>query len=135
MAFFQGCLQKSSLLHHFFYVPDRYQHRPGSFWVACALLQRHNIAGQTEGAMIMASEEAKQKKLVAAILAILLGWLGLHKFYLGYVIAGIIQLVLTFLLGIGGIIGLIEGIIYLVKSDDEFESVYINGDKNQIKFF
>ena len=83
----------------------------------------------------MASEEAKQKKLVAALLAILLGWLGLHKFYLGYVIAGIIQLVLSFFLGIGGIIGLIEGIIYLVKSDDEFESVYINGDKNPIKFF
>lgn len=83
----------------------------------------------------MASEEAKQKKLVAAILAILLGWLGLHKFYLGYVISGVIQLVLSFFLGIGGIIGLIEGIIYLLKSDDEFESVYINGDKKQIKFF
>ena len=83
----------------------------------------------------MASEEAKQKKLVAAVLAILLGWLGLHKFYLGYMAAGIIQLVLSFFLGIGGIIGLIEGIIYLLKSDDEFESVYINGNKNQIKFF
>ncbi len=83
----------------------------------------------------MASEEAKQKKLVAAVLAILLGWLGLHKFYLGYMVAGIIQLVLSFFLGIGGIIGLIEGIIYLLKSDDEFESVYINGNKNQIKFF
>ena len=83
----------------------------------------------------MASEEAKQKKLVAAILAILLGWLGLHKFYLGYVISGVIQLVLSIVLGIGGIIGLIEGIIYLLKSDDEFESVYINGDKKQIKFF
>ncbi len=83
----------------------------------------------------MASEEAKQKKIIAAILAILLGWLGIHKFYLGYVVAGIIQLALTFFLGIGGIIGLIEGIIYLVKSDDEFESVYVNGDKNKIKFF
>ena len=83
----------------------------------------------------MASEEAKQKKLVAAILGILLGGLGVHKFYLGYVTAGIIQLVLSFFCGIGGIIGLIEGIIYLVKSDDEFESVYVNGDKSQIKFF
>ena len=36
----------------------------------------------------MESEEAKQKKLVATILAILLDWLGLHKFYLGYINAG-----------------------------------------------
>ena len=59
----------------------------------------------------------------------------MHKFYLGYVVAGLIQLVLSFFFGIGGIIGLIEGIIYLVKTDDEFESVYVNGDKKQIKFF
>ena len=65
----------------------------------------------------MASEEAKQKKLVAAILGILFGGLGLHKFYLGYVTAGIIQIVLSFFCGIGGLIGLIEGIIYLIKSD------------------
>lgn len=83
----------------------------------------------------MASEESKQKKLVAAILGILLGWLGLHKFYLGYLVAGVIQLALSFFCGIGGIIGLIEGIIYLLKSDDEFESEYINGDKSKIKFF
>lgn len=83
----------------------------------------------------MASEEAKQKKLVAAILGILLGGLGIHKFYLGYITAGIIQIILSFFCGIGSLIGLIEGIIYLTKPDDEFESVYVNGDKNQIKFF
>ena len=83
----------------------------------------------------MASEEAKQKKLIAAILGIFLGGLGVHKFYLGYMKAGIINLILTFVCGIGSLIGLIEGIIYLTKSDDEFESVYVNGDKNQIKFF
>ena len=83
----------------------------------------------------MASEEAKQKKLVAGILAILLGGLGIHKFYLGFVTAGIIQIVLSFFCGIGGIIGLIEGIIYLVKPDDEFEATYVNGDKSKIKFF
>lgn len=83
----------------------------------------------------MASEEAKQKKLIAGILAILVGCFGVHKFYLGYITAGIIQLVLSLVCGIGGIIGLIEGIMYLIKSDDEFEANYINGDKNQIKFF
>jgi TM2 domain-containing membrane protein YozV len=83
----------------------------------------------------MASEETKQKKLVAAILAILLGGLGVHKFYLGYIAAGVVQLILSFFCGIGGIIGLIEGIIYLTKSDDDFESTYVNGDKGKIKFF
>ena len=83
----------------------------------------------------MASEEAKQKKLVAAILAILLGGLGVHKFYLGYIAAGVVQLILSFFCGIGGLIGLIEGIIYLTKSDDDFESTYVNGDKSKIKFF
>lgn len=83
----------------------------------------------------MASEETKQKKLVAAILAILLGGLGVHKFYLGYIAAGVVQLILSFFCGIGGIIGLIEGIIYLTKSDDDFESAYVNGDKSKIKFF
>lgn len=73
----------------------------------------------------MASEEAKTKKVAAGVLAILLGYLGVHKFYLGYTVAGIIQLCLTFLCGIGGIIGVIEGILYLVKSDDEFEQTYI----------
>ncbi len=83
----------------------------------------------------MASQETTQKKLVAGILAILLGGFGLHKFYLGYVAAGVVQLILSLLCGIGGIIGLIEGIMYLLKTDDEFESVYINGDKSKIKFF
>ncbi|MBP5300323.1 MAG: TM2 domain-containing protein [Victivallales bacterium] len=73
----------------------------------------------------MASEEAKNKKIVAGVLAILLGGLGVHKFYLGYIKAGIIQLILSFLCGIGGLLGLIEGIIYLTKSDDEFEQTYI----------
>ncbi len=69
-----------------------------------------------------------EKKVVAGILGILLGGLGIHKFYLGYIKEGIIQLILGFLC-IGGIIGLIEGIIYLTKSDEEFVATYITGKK------
>ena len=69
-----------------------------------------------------------EKKIVAGILAILLGGLGIHKFYLGYTKEGIIQLILGFLC-IGGIIGLIEGIIYLTKSDEAFAATYITGKK------
>ena len=63
------------------------------------------------------------------VLAILLGGLGIHKFYLGYSKEGIIQLLLGLLCGIGGIIGLVEGIIYLTKSDEDFYQTYQVGKK------
>ncbi len=70
------------------------------------------------------------KKVVAGILGILLGGLGIHKFYLGYTKEGIIQLVIGVVTcGIGGVIGLIEGIIYLTKSDEEFVATYVTGKK------
>jgi TM2 domain-containing membrane protein YozV len=71
-----------------------------------------------------------EKKVVAGILGILLGGLGIHKFYLGYTKEGVIQLILGVVTcGIGGIIGLIEGIIYLTKSDEEFVATYVTGKK------
>lgn len=78
------------------------------------------------------------KKILAGVLAILLGALGIHKFILGYTKEGIIMLVITLIIGaftcgIGasamGIIGLIEGIIYLTKSDEEFYNTYQIGKK------
>ena len=78
------------------------------------------------------------KKLLAGILAIVLGALGVHKFILGYTKEGIIMLVVTVVLGfftcgIGaslmGILGLIEGILYLTKSDEEFYNTYQVGKK------
>jgi TM2 domain-containing membrane protein YozV len=76
---------------------------------------------------------AKQesKRIVAGILAILLGQLGVHKFFLGYTTPGIIQLVIGVVTcgSISWIIGLIEGIIYLTKSDEEFIQTYQVGKK------
>ncbi len=74
------------------------------------------------------------KKIAAGICGILLGGLGIHKFVLGYTTAGIIMLLVTVLtLGFGGfvmgIIGLIEGIIYLTKTDEEFVATYVTGKK------
>jgi TM2 domain-containing membrane protein YozV len=67
-----------------------------------------------------------EKKLPAGICGILLGWLGIHKFILGYTKQGIIQIVVSVLTcGAGGLIGLIEGIIYLTKSDEDFVRIYI----------
>ena len=75
------------------------------------------------------NSKPENKKVVAGIFAILLGGLGVHKFYLGYTKEGIIQLILGLLCGIGGVIGLIEGIIYLTKSDEEFYQTYQVGQK------
>lgn len=78
------------------------------------------------------------KKVLAGILGIVLGSLGIHKFILGYQKEGIIMLVVTLVLGtitcgIGaslmGLIGLIEGIIYITKSDEEFYNTYQVGKK------
>jgi len=78
------------------------------------------------------------KKLVAGLLGILLGALGIHKFYLGYQKEGIIMLVVSLaggaitcgaISGVVAIIGLIEGILYLTKPDAEFEQTYVTGRK------
>jgi len=73
-------------------------------------------------------------KIPAGICGILLGGLGVHKFILGYTGAGLIMLLVTVLTcGLGWwvmhIIGLIEGIIYLCKPDEEFVRVYVDGRK------
>jgi len=79
------------------------------------------------------NENKENKKLIAGILAIVLGGFGIHKFILGYNKEGIILLVVTVVLGIitcgvaasaAWIVGLIEGIIYLTKSDEEFFETY-----------
>lgn len=71
-------------------------------------------------------------KIAAGICGILLGSLGVHKFILGYTGAGLIMLLVTLLTcfiasPIMHLIGLIEGIIYLTKSDADFVKTYIEG--------
>ena len=74
------------------------------------------------------------KRIAAGVLGILLGGLGIHKFILGYNTAGIIMLVVTLVLtpftcGMGWVvmhvIGIVEGILYLTKSDEEFYRTYV----------
>jgi len=75
-------------------------------------------------------QQGADKKVIAGILGILVGSLGIHKFVLGYTTEGIIQIVITVITcGAGGIVGLIEGIIYLTKSDEEFVRTYIQNKK------
>ena len=83
---------------------------------------------------------SSKDKVAAGLLAIFLGSLGLHKFYLGgkqQKTAGIVMLVISivgscaFFIGpvVMGIIALIEGIVYLTKDDSEFQTTYVSGDK------
>jgi TM2 domain-containing membrane protein YozV len=74
--------------------------------------------------------QGADKKLPAGLCGILLGGLGVHKFILGYTTEGLLQIAITIVTcGIGSIIGLVEGIIYLTKSDEEFVRTYIQGKK------
>ena len=61
-----------------------------------------------------------RSKMAAGILAILLGDLGVHKFYMGKIGMGILYLVFCWT-GVPAIIGLVEGIIYLTSSRYDFE--------------
>jgi TM2 domain-containing membrane protein YozV len=79
-------------------------------------------------------EEAKNKKMLAGILGIILGGLGIHKFVLGYTTPGVIMLLVSVLscsiaYPIMHVIGLVEGILYLTKSDREFYETYMVNKK------
>jgi len=84
----------------------------------------------------VASSEGKSK-VVAALLAFFLGVFGIHKFYLGCNTAGIIMLggflggfiLLGFPSLIIAVIAFIEFIMYLMKSDEEFQSIYVDNQK------
>jgi TM2 domain-containing membrane protein YozV len=88
------------------------------------------------------SATGDNKKILAGILGIIVGSLGIHKFILGYQKEGFIMLGITVVgmvlscVGVGvfvvwamGLVGLIEGIIYLTKSDEEFFNTYQVGKK------
>lgn len=81
---------------------------------------------------------ATKDHVAAGLLAIFLGWLGIHKFYLGYNTSGFVMLGVSILGGILTlslacwviwVIAIIEGIIYLTKSQSQFEQIYVLNKK------
>ena len=84
-----------------------------------------------------------KNRTTAGVLALLLGWLGVHKFYLGRNTPGIIMAVGSIATGCCGFflfvpwiisfaiwaVGVAEGIIMLTKSDAEFEQIYVQQQK------
>lgn len=76
--------------------------------------------------------------VAAGLLALFLGWLGLHKFYLGYNTQGFILLGVSILGGlftfslatwVVWIIAVVEGIIYLSKNQTEFDQIYVQNKR------
>ena len=120
-------------------------HFPGSEWKGTGVPTRgmtvdFDVEGNLAKAVYVAigsSATSSKNKLAAGLLAIFLGSLGIHKFYLGFTGPGLVYLLIntigfavTWLLLfipniILGIFALIEGIIYLTKSDEEFEQLYV----------
>ena len=91
-----------------------------------------------------AAPAGAEKKIAAGICGIVLGGLGIHKFVMGYTQEGVILLsvylvsiilavvtcgIATPLVLVPSVIGIIEGIIYLTKSDEEFVQTYILNKK------
>jgi TM2 domain-containing membrane protein YozV/ribosomal protein L40E len=70
-----------------------------------------------------AQVQGEKSKIVAGILALLLGGIGIHKFYLGRIGQGILYILFCWTF-IPSIIALIEGIIYLTMSDAKFAAKY-----------
>ena len=82
-------------------------------------------------------------KIPAGVCGILLGALGVHKFILGYTGTGVLMLVTTLVGVFAGmlccvtflpaaamaVIGVVEGILYLTKTDEEFVRTYVDGRK------
>lgn len=67
---------------------------------------------------LVAPLDQRKSKLVAGLLGILVGWAGVHRFYLGYTAIGVAQIIVSLLtcFTVGWIWGLIEGILILVGS-------------------
>jgi TM2 domain-containing membrane protein YozV/ribosomal protein L32 len=60
-----------------------------------------------------------KSKIAAGLLGIFLGGLGIHKFYMGKIGMGILYLLFSWTF-IPGLIGFIEGIIYLASNEHNF---------------
>ena len=70
-------------------------------------------------------ENERPNRVLIAVLAILLNGFAVHRFMLGDTTGGIIRIALNLLCFAGSVIGLVEGIIYLTKTDEQFYQTYV----------
>ncbi len=67
-----------------------------------------------------------KNKTTAGLLGIFLGGIGIHRFYLGQGLAGVIHILFCWTF-IPAFVGLIDGIILLMMSDETFNNKYNRG--------
>ena len=72
-----------------------------------------------------------KNKIVAGLLALFIGQLGIHHFYLGSMMAGVISFITC---GGCGIMYLVEAIMLLIMSDEDFDAKYNNRDPEGMEF-
>lgn len=117
-------------------VSGKSQDQGRQYWETCNKASRQPVSGQQAPHPQMYTPT--KSHVTAGLLAIFLGCFGIHKFYLGYNAVGFVMLAVTVLgsictFGLAGgvmmIIGLVEGIIYLMTGQQAFERSYVNGKK------
>lgn len=64
-----------------------------------------------------------RNRVTAALLALFLGGLGVHKFYLGQAVQGIIYILFCWTF-IPSLIAFVEAMIYLTMKDEDFAAKY-----------
>jgi len=75
---------------------------------------RVNPTYSPASAPTLAADFSQRSRVAAGILGLLLGWLGVHRFYLGNIGIGIIQIIVTIItFSLGGVWGFIEGVIII----------------------
>lgn len=108
----------------------------------------NNLPDQIQPIPPTPEKPIENKKLVAGLCALLVGTFGVHKFVLGYNTEGTIMLVINLvmliitvvtcgfgviitgpIMGLIGVLAMIEGIVYLTKTDEEFYEIYQKNKK------
>ena len=64
-------------------------------------------------------------RIATAIIAFGMGWFGMHKFYIGKWVWGVIYLIFS-VTTLPLIISIVEGVLYLLMSGEEFDHKYNN---------
>ncbi len=90
----------------------------------------YNAGGSyTDNAFDACGPEGKSRG-IAALLAIFLGGLGIHYFYLGKTNAGIISIILTVVTcGLWQTVMFIQGIVMLCMTNAQFREKFVDTDK------
>lgn len=84
----------------------------------CQRKQNMPVLDQTTRALT-----SGKSRTIAVVLALVLGGLGVHKFYMGRIGMGLLYILFS-ITGIPSLIGIIEGVRYAMMDDEEFERRY-----------